>query len=160
MLYGAAMTMTDGHRLERLLGKANRAKFARDHKIKGGDSMISQHVSGHRPISLEAAIAYARAFRCPIADVSPEAAALIASASALPQVPLSAAEPSAPYSVPPTVQEALEVLGIELAKVPPDMREAVASNLAGWARDGGRDHWRGLVLALLEAQPTKQRRAG
>ena len=37
----------------------NRAAFARDHEVKGGQAMIYQHITGRRPIGIEAAMAYA-----------------------------------------------------------------------------------------------------
>lgn len=61
--------------------KANgigQAQFARDYSVPGGASMVSQHLSGHRPISLEAAAAYARGFRCSLADISQRLAAEVA----------------------------------------------------------------------------------
>lgn len=52
-----------------------KAVFAKRHKIPGGASMISQHLSGHRPISLDQAIAYASGLNkegiaCSIRDIS------------------------------------------------------------------------------------------
>ncbi|MNQ16948.1 hypothetical protein D3C85_299560 [compost metagenome] len=35
----------------------NRAAFARDHHVKGGQAMIYQHITGRRPIGIEAAMA-------------------------------------------------------------------------------------------------------
>lgn len=52
-----------------------KAEFARTFKVPGGASMISQNISGHRPISLEAAVAYMTGFKCSIADISPSLAA-------------------------------------------------------------------------------------
>src|SRR5574343_135870 len=48
----------------------NKAEFCREHKIPGGSSMASQNMSGNRPISFESALAYAEAFRVPLADIS------------------------------------------------------------------------------------------
>lgn len=53
-----------------------KAVFAKRHKIPGGASMISQHLSGHRPISLDQAIAYVSGLNkegvaCTIRDISP-----------------------------------------------------------------------------------------
>lgn len=69
--------------------------------------------------------------------------------------PTSTSRPTAP----PPVSEALEVLGMQLAAVPADMREALATNLAGWARAGGQGPWQGLVEQLLQAPPGKRQRA-
>jgi len=48
----------------------NRAGFARDNAIPGGDAMIYQHITGRRPMSLDAAVAYARAFDVPLSEIS------------------------------------------------------------------------------------------
>jgi hypothetical protein len=50
------------------------AEFARKWQVKGGASMVSQHIKARRPISLEAAIAYASGFGCQISDISPRLA--------------------------------------------------------------------------------------
>lgn len=57
---------------------------------------------------------------------------------------------------PPDLFSALEAVGVALAAVPKSMREAVATNLAGWARDGGADHWRVTVQTLLAPQSGKR----
>jgi SOS-response transcriptional repressor LexA len=57
----------------------NKAEFARKFDVPGGASMLSQHVSGHRPISLEAAIAYTKGFDCSLNDISPRLALLFES---------------------------------------------------------------------------------
>lgn len=48
-----------------------KAEFARQHGLKGGDSMISQHISGNRPIGIVAAMRYAKAFGCTAAEINP-----------------------------------------------------------------------------------------
>ena len=55
-------TQEEGENLKRLFAGINKAEFARNHKFPGGDSMISQNISGHRPMSLEAAVIYTKAF--------------------------------------------------------------------------------------------------
>lgn len=53
---------------------------------------------------------------------------------------------------PPTLYDlpsALDVVGMALKATQPTLREAVATNLAGWAREGGADHWRRTVQQLL-----------
>jgi hypothetical protein len=52
--------------------------------------------------------------------------------------------------------ETLRRLGAMLSRVAPDRRTAVADNLRGWAMDGGADHWRAALLALLHEQPRKR----
>lgn len=70
----------DGKRLEKLFADLKsskgirKAQFARTFNVPGGASIISQHISGHRPISLDAAMAYAKGFNCSISAISPELA--------------------------------------------------------------------------------------
>jgi hypothetical protein len=59
---------------KRFEGIKNRAAFARDHKVPGGQSMIYQHITGRRPIGIEAALAYAQGFRCSVDEISPRLA--------------------------------------------------------------------------------------
>lgn len=61
----------------------NRAEFARQHAIPGGPAMIHQHTSGKRPIGLEAAMAYSRAFGCKLEEISPRLAAKAVEAAGL-----------------------------------------------------------------------------
>ncbi len=64
--------MNDAERLaERFKSIPNRAKFARDFSVPGGQAMIYQHINDLKPISIEAAIAYANGFGCSIAEISP-----------------------------------------------------------------------------------------
>ena len=69
--------------INRLFQGVNKSKFAEQHKVPGGKSMINQHIHGHRPISLEAAMCYAKAFGCTLSEVSPRIGRLIDEASAL-----------------------------------------------------------------------------
>lgn len=50
------------------------AEFARQFKVPGGPSMVSQHIKGRRPINLEAATAYAKGFNVSLAEISPRLA--------------------------------------------------------------------------------------
>ncbi len=61
------------HLAERF-SKLNRAKFAEEFKVPGGQSMVYQHITGRRPMSMEAAQAYARGFGCPLEEISPRLA--------------------------------------------------------------------------------------
>jgi hypothetical protein len=75
----------------------------------------------------------------------------------------AAAEAPAPYlatAQDPSLTAALMLLERQLAGVAPDAREAVATNLAGWARNGGGQHWMRSLVALLEAPPEKPLRTG
>lgn len=40
----------------------------------GSQSMVSQYLSGHRPLNFEAAAKFAKGLRCTIADISPDMA--------------------------------------------------------------------------------------
>lgn len=71
----------EGARLKELLGGRSKAQFAKDAKIPGGASMLSQHLSGHRPISLAAATAYALGLGVRVEDFSPRLARAIADAT-------------------------------------------------------------------------------
>ena len=51
-------------------------KFARDFAVPGGASMIYQHTTGRRPISLKAGLAYARGLGCALESISPRLAQL------------------------------------------------------------------------------------
>lgn len=57
-------------RFDALAGTMTKAVFARRFGLPGGASMLSQHLSGNRPLSLEAAMAYARGFGVPLGDIS------------------------------------------------------------------------------------------
>jgi len=68
--------------LQDLFGDRNRAEFARVHQIPGGWSMVSQHLHGRRPISLEQGIAYAEGFQVTLDRISPRLVALVQRAMA------------------------------------------------------------------------------
>lgn len=73
----------EAERLALRFAKVNQAAFARAHKVPGGPSMVSQHITGRRPINLEQATAYARGFGVPLAEISPRLAAQLMSAASL-----------------------------------------------------------------------------
>lgn len=73
----ADTTEQEAANLARLFEGRNKAAFAREFAVPGGAAMISQHISGHRPISLEAAAAYARGFGVPLEEISPRLAAQV-----------------------------------------------------------------------------------
>lgn len=60
---------------------------------------------------------------------------------------------------PSSLATCLDALAAALAAAPASSREALALNLAGWARDGGRGPWQQVVQALLDGASGKQRRA-
>jgi transcriptional regulator with XRE-family HTH domain len=53
--------------------------------------------------------------------------------------------------------ELLQALGTLLATIQPSLRSAVADTLAGWAREGGADHWRKMLIGLLDSKYEKRR---
>jgi hypothetical protein len=130
---------TDGDRLRRKFStmKSNtgmmKAEFARTFKIPGGASMISQHISGHRPISLEAAAAYATGFNCSIAEISPSLAALIfqhagshpGSASQHPAALIAVHESSSSTSF----EDALRIVAVTLSQADQSDRNAAKAYL-------------------------------
>jgi SOS-response transcriptional repressor LexA len=71
----------EAERLRNRFTGINKKDFAERHKIPGGPSMLSQHLSGHRPINLAAAIAYAKGFGVPLTEISPRLAMVAAAAS-------------------------------------------------------------------------------
>ncbi|GER16720.1 LexA family protein [Variovorax boronicumulans] len=76
-------TWTPEQEAERLAARfegVNQAKFAREHQVPGGPSMVSQHIKKRRPLNLEAAVAYAKGFGVPLAEISPRLAAEVAQA--------------------------------------------------------------------------------
>lgn len=58
----------------RFVAVKNRAAFAREFGIAGGGAMIYQHIKGIKPISIDAALAYATGFKCSLEEISPSAA--------------------------------------------------------------------------------------
>lgn len=54
----------------------------------------------------------------------------------------------------------LERFGMLLARVPPAQRTAFGRLLDGWASEGGPDHYRAALLALLRDPSAKRRAAG
>ena len=59
-----------------LAGVDNKAQFAKENSVPGGASMMSQHQSGHRPIGLDAALAYAKGLNLPLSAIGPRFAQL------------------------------------------------------------------------------------
>ncbi|OYO27903.1 S24 family peptidase [Janthinobacterium sp. PC23-8] len=79
-------TEQEAERLKGRFSTVNRAAFVREHKLRGGQSMIYQHINGLRPISLDAALVYARGFGCSLEEISPRLAeeAIIAASHTAP----------------------------------------------------------------------------
>lgn len=84
--------------LKKRFTKVNRAKFARDFGVKGGQAAIYQHINGIRPINLDAAKAYAQGFGCSLEEISPRLAQQVASVAAVQSNNAQAVEaPSKPW---------------------------------------------------------------
>lgn len=128
----------EAENLSRLFdGVSNKAAFAREFKVPGGASMLSQHCSGHRPMSLEAAIAYAKGFKCSIAQISPRLALEVQQASG---TEFSGLEPQVPSTAPtpnpdPTLIDTLARLAQLLQHADASTRETAAALLASLARN-------------------------
>lgn len=130
----------------------------------GNQSAVGFFLNGQTALSLKAARGFAKGLGCHIADFSPRLAAEIdklteaqPSAQRAPDGPATAHEHRPPTAL--DLPEALNLLGMALAATPANRREALATNLAGWARDGGADHWRLVVLNLLNQGGTAKHRA-
>lgn len=95
----------------------NRAAFARDHHVKGGQAMIYQHITGRRPIGIEAAMAYAEGFGCTLAAISPRLAAEAKKAASLSTaVPLAAPTADAQWPFPSVPASLIHGLADEQVK--------------------------------------------
>lgn len=58
---------------ERVPSGMSQSEFGAAYGI-GTQGMVSQYLSGHRPLNLEAAVKFANGLRCTIADISPKMA--------------------------------------------------------------------------------------
>ena len=67
----------EADRLEARFDGVNQAKFARDHNIPGGKSMLNQHIKARRPMSMESAIVYAQALGVTLREISPRLALVL-----------------------------------------------------------------------------------
>lgn len=119
--------LTDGDRIKDLLAGRNQAAFAREHGIPGGASMVTQHITGHRPVSVEAAIAYARGLGVPLDAVSPAAADLVRNAIPLAQLATKQIAGATPNV--PSLADALPVVLEALAGLPPARAASVRAQL-------------------------------
>lgn len=74
-------TQEEADRLKERFSGVNRAEFARKFKIKGGAAYIYQHITGRRPLNLDAALAYAGGFGVQLEEISPRLSEEIAKAN-------------------------------------------------------------------------------
>ena len=122
----------EAERLRARFADINKAAFARDNKVPGGASMISQHISGHRPMSLAAATAYAIGFGVPLSEISPRLAAEVDAASLTQEQ--SNVAPASSTSSPVSLAQALEVVARSLNDLPDAQRDLAAQHLQTLAR--------------------------
>lgn len=122
-------TQEEAARLKERFKNVNRAAFARAHNFKGGQAMIYQHITGRRPMSLEAALTYAAGFGCPLDEISPRLAFELQRAAALPVTPElhgSLREPNpGPSSVRDVARYFRRVDWAKFAKLTPAQQEAI-----------------------------------
>lgn len=125
-------------RFERLKKESGvtKAEFARRYKVPGGPSMISQNISGHRPIGLEQAAAYMRGFGCSVEEISPSLSARIPPVSA-PSATQNLAAPNSRANItalpaPHRAADALTVLQSLIDGLTPLLRDAGVSVLRKW----------------------------
>ncbi len=113
------------------------AKFARDYSVPGGPSIVNQHIKGHRPISMAAAISYAKGFGCPLAEISPRIALEVESASGI-HSGTGSPEVEHPTGLavitPPNLRQTLERLAYFIGEAPPDKREIIGDLLGMLAK--------------------------
>lgn len=68
--------LQEASNLHALIKDLKWTKFAREFSVPGGASMIYQHTTGRRPISLKAGLAYAKGLGCALEAISPRLAQL------------------------------------------------------------------------------------
>jgi hypothetical protein len=153
------MTKTDGQRLAEAFSGIVRAQFAKDHGLKGGGSLISQHISGNRPISLDAAIVYAHGLKLTLDEVSPAIAQQVRDAAPFLATTgtVYAREIPPPYVNPPTLERALPVVLDAIAAAPSSARQELAQVLP-LAVQTGAHVYRQRVAELLTDRAEADRR--
>ena len=112
--------------------------------------MVSQHIKGRRPLNLEAATAYARGFRCTLAEISPRLADDIKAASRGVQ-PSTAKQP-----VEAALDAALQTLSGYLADVSESHRRSVVGLFTDLIHSPDDAQILGLIKTLLESQAFAQ----
>ena len=131
----------EADRLKERFASLRQAKFARDHSVPGGPSMLSQHIHGRRPISMEHGRIYAKAFGVPLHEISPRLAQEAARLGIPEAATLKAAEEPAQYHVRPASKASLADTLFELAQhlkgLDEITRGPVASLLADLAKKPG-----------------------
>lgn len=153
----------EGARLKVLLGDRNKAQFAKENHVPGGPSMLSQHLSGHRPISLGAASAYARGLGVAVEAFSPRLAKAIAGASVAPADRLYAntspgnAGAGAALPAEMSLGQTLARLGQELGRASPQTRAAVADLLSRYAQNPAQGQSLAQAIEMLVRSDTDKK---
>lgn len=130
----------EAERLEARFKAAKKAgisqrEFADTHKVPGGASMISQHVKKHRPIALDAALAYAKGFGVPLEEISPRLAAEGLKASS---ATADAGFAPATSQEPDTIDKLMAVSGLDievLLQLLRDLGDIPSPQLSGMLKD-------------------------
>lgn len=131
------------------------AKFARDYSVPGGPSIVNQHIKGHRPISMAAAISYAKGFGCPLAEISPRIALEVESASGINAgagTPAVEQPNSLAVITPPDLRQTLERLAYFISEAPPDARRHIATSLALFAENPHNSSTITTILSFMEPE--------
>jgi hypothetical protein len=94
----------------------NKAAWAREHGLPGGPSMLNQHIHGHRPMNMDAALVYMAGFRVRLDEISPRLAKVMYAALRQLEESKQVDKPTAPPELPPPVTpEGEENLALTLA---------------------------------------------
>lgn len=129
----------------------SKAEFARTYGVPGGASVISQNISGHRPISLKGAAAYMRGFDCGMSDISPTLAA---------QLPKGESAPTGALVQDawrePSFEDAVRVIALRLTEADDATRRRAVNVLVDIAEEP-KDHER-IAKAVLAVIDTGKRR--
>ena len=135
--------------------RIGQAEFARDFGVPGGASMVSQHIKGRRPLSLEAATAYAKGFSCSLAEISPKLAKNIKEAT-------GEIQPNATSKTPSDLDGMLQALSGYLCQASTDDRQTLEDLLTSLTHKPADERLLGslkLMLAPKAFQPQQKAKA-
>jgi hypothetical protein len=142
---------------ERFVG-VNQAQFARTHLVPGGASMLSQHIKGRRPMTMEAAVAYARGFGVPLDSISPRLALQAREASLVTSTERIAKAKDVPTV--PSAEEVVARLADMLDAMGDAERERVAQRLLTLAQAPDSRRAREALVAAFTAHEEVQKPLG
>ncbi len=154
-----SITEDEAAKLARRFAGVNRAKFARENKVPGGDSMVYQHMKNLRPMNLDQAMAYAAGFKCSLRDISQRLAdqvegAVMGSAASI-ALPVPALTASTAVGQPVSIDQAIHVLAGALAASDDLSRELSASILKALTQDPSRIDELAAKLETILSPPKK-----